>query len=549
MKKVPIFLLVVLLLFQVMLLIHFASKKAGYFVDEVLTYTLSNYPNDNGFVYHKVTGVWTAGSFFQNAMRASGEKKFNFNIPIQNQKSDVHPPLYYLVIHFVASLFPNLDIKWIGIIPNMLFCVMTTVFLYLLGRKLMQNDFVGLLIAAVWVFSIGGLTSAMFVRMYAFLTLWCVLLSYLNITILTDKGANSNFKLLFVIFFVTLCGTLTQYYFLIYAFFLCGLTFIWLLINKNWKKAMSYGCTEFLGIVSSIYLFPSMLNHMFNSYRGGEAFSNLKIWEEYKNHLNAAFSIVSQNCVNGYMKELILGLILIVSLFGINKYFLRFSLHTSEMNLEFRWSIQLSKKAFFGKGTYILSIRTIYWFFLIISSLSYIFLVAKISPYQVDRYYMCIYPLVILCLTIFILKLFLMIFPFKQSLFCIVILWSIITGSSYIMRDVGYLFEDCAEAFESLEPYRSYPSVVLTQISDSWADFTMYDYQYNSMVYRCRYNHIEDLLSASQTKDLTNGFLLYSQYDLSEEDLFTEIKKYLNLSQIKQIAKVGWYPVYFCKIT
>lgn len=539
--------LILILLIQLGLTICFGQKKSGYFVDEILTYTLSNYPEDHGYVHYKTTGTWVEGTFFQAAMRAQGERRFDFSIPYHNQENDVHPPLYYFAVHFIASLFPGIDMRWYGLIPNMLSCLAATIFLYLLGNKLLPNCWLALTAAASWALSVGAMTTVVFIRMYAFLTLWCVLLSYLHIGILMGNGERRDtLRMLALLFLVTTCGILTQYYFMIYAFFLCGLTFLWLLWTKRWRFALCYAGCEFAGIAAAICFFPKMLSHIFGGYRGVEAFENIMDSTYNEERIKKVLSIINQNCVNGYAPVIIIGVAFILLLVAFNNI-IHLSIKPVKQSLELRWDIQSST---WRSGTYTLSGKELLWLFLAISSTGYILLVAKIAPYQVDRYYMCIYPFVVLLMVGALSVGIKRILPGKGAVICVIAIMTIITRTSYQMRNVGYLFEDCASSMHVLEEYRSYPVVVLPQTSDKWTDFTMYDYQYNSEVFRCRYDSMEDLRSAAQGEHLSGGFILHllGYNSLTEDELLHEMRNYLNIKELRWIAKVGWYPVYYCTL-
>lgn len=97
--------LVLVLAVQTVMMGYFGQKKAGYHVDEVYTYELSNYP---GTFFSETEGfldTWVDGSFFQESMSVDGLGDLDYSIPYHNQENDVHPPIYYFVIHTVSALF------------------------------------------------------------------------------------------------------------------------------------------------------------------------------------------------------------------------------------------------------------------------------------------------------------------------------------------------------------------------------------------------------------------------------------------------------------
>ena len=98
------------------LMLYYAAHKQGYHVDELYTYELANYPGGFYALEDGYMDSWHDGSFY-SAVLTPG-RPFDYTIPWNNQKIDVHPPLYYCLIYTAESLFPQLGLPWVGLLPN-----------------------------------------------------------------------------------------------------------------------------------------------------------------------------------------------------------------------------------------------------------------------------------------------------------------------------------------------------------------------------------------------------------------------------------------------
>ncbi len=86
--------------------------------------------------------TWEDGSYYHDILSVDSDEAFNFSIPYENQEKDVHPFMYYFVVHLVCSFFPEAEFKWIGIIINICFCLLISVFLFMLARDIVNQRFI-----------------------------------------------------------------------------------------------------------------------------------------------------------------------------------------------------------------------------------------------------------------------------------------------------------------------------------------------------------------------------------------------------------------------
>ncbi len=246
----------------------FANYKTSYHEDEFFSYSLSNsyyYP----FIYgskHQVVdnyNVWIKGSDYRYYIETSPDTRFKYDSVWYNQKSDVHPPLYYAVLHTISSFFPDRFSWWWGFGINLVCFAVSQIFLFKIASKLSGSDICGLAACFFWGSTLIGQNTQLFIRMYSMLTMF--ILIYIYLSMLQFESSELSFKKqLIPLALVSFCGAMTQHFFLIFAFFYTLLQCIVLLIRKRFKDFFGYGCAVLAGVLLSIAAFPATISHLFS---------------------------------------------------------------------------------------------------------------------------------------------------------------------------------------------------------------------------------------------------------------------------------------------
>lgn len=116
----PVVVFILILLLQTYLMTARGYEKEFFHVDDAFTFMLSN--SKYGIeVPDEYKNKWRSGSDYYNLLTTSTDSTFNYKQVYINQTNDVHPPLYYFIIHTIMSFFPQQFSKWFGIIPNIFF--------------------------------------------------------------------------------------------------------------------------------------------------------------------------------------------------------------------------------------------------------------------------------------------------------------------------------------------------------------------------------------------------------------------------------------------
>ena len=211
----PLHLLGLVCLICVGILIYYGKQKIGYHIDEIYSYGLANsyshpFPND--------INQWLSGQYYQDYISTEWGHRFNFGAVYNNQVQDVHPPIYYILLHTIASIFPGVFNKWIGLSLNLITHLASLIVMIQIGKQISKNKYLPYLIGICWAVSLGGLNTFLFIRMYSLVTLWGLCLLWLSLLIL--EANELLLRKLLTLFMIILLGSLTHYYFIIYAFLL-----------------------------------------------------------------------------------------------------------------------------------------------------------------------------------------------------------------------------------------------------------------------------------------------------------------------------------------
>ena len=260
----------------------FAGRKEGMFIDEIYSFGLANsyyapFVTDlkDGDMRDKVMTRQELTDYL-----AVGEDDgFAFGSVYYNQVRDVHPPLYYWLLNIASSFVPGQFSMWTGLVLDYLIYMLCLVLLYAAVLELLGSRHCA--VAAVFLYGLStiGLSTMLMIRMYVLLTALTVLLLWGVVLCMKGKlrkGCVISALALFM-------GLLTQYYFVFYAFFLCGFYVIYALCRREFKGALIFAISAFAAVGLFVAVFPACFDHLFADalVSGGSAVDNLKNTAQY----------------------------------------------------------------------------------------------------------------------------------------------------------------------------------------------------------------------------------------------------------------------------
>lgn len=277
-KKCFLFIFIIIGAAHLLLLFYFGTRKEGFHEDEYFTYWSSageaNLMPDSPY-------VWRSGYDIQQQFLVKEGSEFSFSAVVENQAQDVHPPLYYLILNVVMSLFQGHFYKWFGILLNSLFSLITycgiVFFFYRLDTS-GRRTILALLAGAVYAMAPSTISNVMLTRMYALSAMWTVLYSDIFLVLMRNPDCRRRKFAAITVSSAVICyfGFLTHYFCLVTPFFFTlGYGVFILFRRKGFLRMLCYGASLLAAIGLAVLSFPASLVHIFQGYRGTDALAGL----------------------------------------------------------------------------------------------------------------------------------------------------------------------------------------------------------------------------------------------------------------------------------
>lgn len=342
--------------------------------------------------------VWITGEQFRDYITVENRDAFQYLSVYFNVKDDNHPPLHFMLLHTVSSVFRGRAYPWMGCAINLAAAAMVLVLLTRLGRMLAEalgmkeySRFAGILCALLYGVSSGAVATVLLIRMYAMLALWCTAFLYLMLRKWRERSFDRRNKGLIA---VALMGFWTQYFFLFYCIILAAAVGVLLLSSKRvrefWYMLRSFVIAAAVGLA----LFPFAIADVFASGRGVEALGNLSQgFGGYGERLAAFAGILWERTLSpGFWLLLAAGAAAclarrlarrpgrkaeVCAETGVGEE----SVETDGAGAAGEESAETAE----GRGAYMV--------FVLLPMAGYFLLAARMSPYLVDRYIMPLFPL------------------------------------------------------------------------------------------------------------------------------------------------------------
>ena len=511
-NKINIIFCVVIVVLTITMLFY-ETQKEGFNEDEMFSYGSSNYKYDNLYqpygpadamntviFKYVLDGNWFANIIYclfhsdafyylwdieentdpiwktkEDAMEyltIGTEDVFDFAPVIWNQSRDVHPPLFYILVHIVSSFFLGQFSKYIVFIINIIFYIFTCISIYKIF-KLYRKEKAGIIAVLFYGLSIGAISTVMFQRMYMMMTFWVVLYTYISIKICRFGMRKKEMIQLSI---TTILGFLTQYYFCLFA----TIIFIILFIHLKGKRK-TWLCENIKLAILGVAIFPACIYHIFFSYRGITSLQE-NYFERLKFYVEEMFREFSLNNIIGYI---LLGIIAIALIF----YF-----------IQKRKSKRISEYS-------ILTLPVIIYYFII----------SKTAPYLEQRYILPTLPLIIIGVVLLVSYYISQISKKQIKLTInIIAIISVIGLQAYglITKEPDYLYKGYNEYIELAKEYEDY-QFVYVGING--------------------YNHIKNMPEFAIYKEslILNEMQLELLKERNVEDTFiVGIKLYLNVNEV-----------------
>lgn len=419
-NKLHILLLVIMLLSS-MLLIYLTTQKEGMHVDEYATYALANNATaKNNNLIHLKYGVRLAATDIYDQYFYADH--FSIRNVWHNQAINVHPPLYYLFFH-IFTLCTNhfLGLKT-GILLNIIIHMINIWLIWLVIKEMIHNEYEAFLGTTLYAFLPVVLDNVLFIRMYVLLTTFILVLTLLFVKE-WDKPEGKKFYIKLAV--VSVFGTLTHYYFLIYLFYCCVVWGIRIICKRRWKELFTFLAAMTAAGVLSLAIFPHILRHIFSGNAGKMTMDNVA---SSAFSLNVgAFTEAIDNAYGGFLLAVIVVAAALLS-----------------------FSYVYGNKSEEGQG--VLTSRR--WLIIIIPCVLYFFTVTWIAIFVATRY---ISPLYAICVILMmgLLEKVISCFNFKDYARCVVVmvLLGLLLNNSWKIYTWPGLYKEAKEPIEISQKY------------------------------------------------------------------------------------------------
>lgn len=307
---------VLLLGIQVLLMVYYGGKKNGFHEDEYYSY----YSTNRTAGLYEPDREWVDRDSFRNEFVVLPGERFRYGLVATVQSWDVHPPFFYFILHTACSLFPGVFSKWLGIGVNLAAFALNFGLLSWLAYMVTGRDkWLTLVIVAVHGFNPVIISGVMFIRMYEWLTVFVLLCACLHVRAVVRKNTDVK-SFLLPLMAVNCLGFLTQYYYIIFLFFMAAGFCLWIFLPCMEKRkeegvvlrkkrlrdsictCMKYGCACGVSLALAVISYPASLSHIFRGYRGTGAVSEFLDAANTGERLGFFAGLVNEYLFDGFFR-------------------------------------------------------------------------------------------------------------------------------------------------------------------------------------------------------------------------------------------------------
>ncbi|WP_026661375.1 hypothetical protein [Butyrivibrio sp. AC2005] len=490
---------------------HHMGKKKGLFLDEALTFNFSNNTvftmgqffsdlkemtlseiGSNALSKYDNKNVWLSHDEIEATYTAK-DNKFNYFNTYLIQLGDVHPPLYYMVVHTISSLFPGMHFYYVGFITNLFFLMGTCVLIYRLCMLIFGNNICAIACTLFYGLSFDFINSVTFFRMYAMLTFWGILLVYLNV-IWADAGFDYASHITKLICIVELAAMLTQYFavFIILPIFVLNI----ILIKKIGNSIKPYVKGQFITGFLYFLVWPISIMHILFTNRGGDVATGI-----YKNTFLGrvfAYRYYLVNSIFGGAKKIAAAVVILLIVAICLKCYQMFKEKKRIANHRD------------GDKNYAIT-------YILIVGIFYYIVACKLSPWVVDRYVMPAIPMICIIIIYFLEYLFSRIIRNKNISGLVLICISLILFGRWCIRQNPYYLYNQPDRIDYKNTYESYDALIIDDDRQYYYAEIMGSFEHPN-IYNTEFSNKEEVLKILEkeqncvvyiSKYITNDAITY----------------------------------------
>lgn len=523
-RKKEIIIVTIAIILQTIVYVICGIGKSYIHMDEAYSLGLASYDKVELQDAPDFYNTWHTGKYYEDYLAVQEDEVGQYAQVYENQKNDVHPPLYYLILRFAMGFTKGHFSVWSGIVINIMFFAGITIFMYLILKKLLKGQKYAnekaIALALLSSMTLASLTNVIYIRMYALATLNILVIAYFHMQLYEKKEV--KIKDLVPIGISALIGSLTHYY---YLFFLAGLYIIFTvkyIKEKEYKTWGKYTGTMVVAAVASLAIFPYSIKHMFFGYRGQGVLSNLTNIPQFLGNLGAYILKANRFAFNN-----ILWLILVIDVI-----LARWALvHKKEEHTEKQESKGMLK---------LIAIPTAVYFLI----------VSVASPWIELRYIMPICGFLFILVIYDFYKILQKVFQERTSNIILTVMAVLIFVSPFVFKiEPEVMYSDKKEIVQALEGELNLPTIFLFNSSnnrflDDILLFAKLNESYVAKDIDCTEENIQAIF---QDKDTSKGVIVFINEGQENDDLLEVIKKATGLTEAQYLKRLNACDLYVVK--
>lgn len=508
--------LIIILLIQITVYIFLGTQKIYLHMDEAYSIGLTNYNKveitDNEDFYDN----WHKGSYYEDYIAINSDEISNFEPVYENQKNDVHPPFYYLLLRIASNFSVDKFSKWPGLILNFIILVISNIFVYKILKIVIKNNIkLCLAICLVNGLVVSSLESVLYIRMYSLNALLLLIIAYLHlINFRKDKIDIKNYLAIGI---TTLIASLTHYYNVLYVLVIALIYIINYIRKKQYKNIFKYIVTMLIAAAMSLVIFPYSIQHIFFGYRGQGAIGSLAQAEKMLVSFVVYIYLANANIFNSLLGFiLIFFLIVVIAKLIKNK---KITIRIENVNL----------------------------LLITIPAIAYFIVVALVSPYMEIRYIIPICSFIFI-FVIYLLNVILNKITKKDEIICIVILAIILIMPILIHTNINNLYIGHKEIVKEVEEkYHSLPTIYIFNPSQNrfLDDIYLFAKTDESYIFNIEKNEKDYLKEVLKDKKTENGIIVWINEGFEREEYLQIIKEYYKFNECKHLKRMNACDIYY----
>jgi len=546
-KRPVVFWLIVVVLVQTAVYLLAGAGKAYLHMDEAFSLGLTHFEQIDLASQPDFYDHWHTNEYFEEYLAVDEDAVWDLRPVIENQKNDVHPPLYYLLLRLGQNTIAGKYSKWPGIIINIVIAVGNTLLVFAILQKLLAQEKKGqmkaLVMTAVVALTIATVSSVVYIRMYQLLTFWVLLTAWLHLKLYSSE--KMDWKLLLGIGLTALAGVLTQYYYLFFLMPMWVVLAVKYMRMKKWKNLCGYTGVLVIAGGLSLLIWPPMLQHMFFGYRGQGVLQSLL-------NIPQLIGQVWQYALIVDYYDFHRMLILLVAALVVVWLIRNFRIEKTAMKTEGKSTWELKVGLRFGVGKVADSEKQSLWPVVVWPTLVYFLVVAAVSPYIELRYIMPVCGLIVIVMVWWLYLALGKVMSSKKrdglvaGFLGIMIVAAPVQLMSGMMR-IELLYNDKTELMQELRQNSEVPTVYFistenNRFLDNLLPFVTMKQSYLALDLRPTRVEVEQIVRG---RDLSRGLYVWISDQYDHEEILGIVEQTTDLREVRHVRGVNTCDIYY----